>query len=60
MILIIFVGIASFMIFDDSNDYDPKSMSMVMMLVREMVQNLKNQSTGRTWNTRYFFLGKIL
>ena len=46
MILIIFVGIASIMIFDDSNDYDPKSMSMVMMLEREMVQNLKFSLRG--------------
>ena len=59
MILIIFVGIASIMIFDDSNDYDPKSMSMVMMLVREMVQNLKISLRG-VHGTHVSFLGKIL
>ena len=46
MILIIFVGMASIMIFGDFNDYDLTSMSMVMMLVREMVQNLKISLRG--------------
>ena len=59
MILIIFVGMASIMIFDDFNDYDPKSMSMVMMLVREMVQNLKISLRG-VHGTHVSFLVKIL
>ena len=59
MILIIFVGMASIMIFGDFNDCDPTSMSMVMMLVREMVQNLKISLRG-VHGTHVCFLGKIL
>ena len=59
MILIIFVGIASIMIFDDFNDYDPKSMSMVMMLVREMVQDLKISLRGVN-GTHISFFRQIL
>ena len=57
MILIIFVGMASIMIFGDFNDYDPTSMSMAMMLVREMVQNLKISLRGEH-GTHIIFLGK--
>ena len=46
MIFVIFVGMASIMIFDGFNDYGPTSMSMVMMLLREMVQNLKISLRG--------------
>ena len=46
MIFVIFVGMASIMIFDDFNDYDPTSMSMSMVMVREMVQNLKISLRG--------------
>ena len=50
---------ASIMIFGDFNDYDPTPMSMVMMLVREMVQNLKISLRG-VHRTHISFLGKIL
>ena len=50
---------ASIMIFGDFNDYYPTAMSMVMMLVREMVQNLKISLRG-VHGTQVSFLGKIL
>ena len=59
MILIIFVGMAFIMIFDDFNDYDRTSMSMVIVLLREMVQNLKISLRG-VHGTHVCFLGKIL
>ena len=59
MIFVIFVGMASIMIFDGFNDYGPTSMSMVMMLLREMVQNLKISLRG-VHGTRVSFLGKVL
>ena len=47
------------LIFYDFNDYDTASMSMVMVLVREMVQNLKISLRG-VHRTHISFLGKIL
>ena len=50
---------ASIMIFGDFNDYDPTSMSLVMMLVGEMVQNLKIVLRGVHGTHISFFFRQI-